>query len=125
MVQPIRGAFVAGLAILLAGCATTSFPGESRASARIVINNEHSPVERTIHLVPSLGNTKRLGRVQHNDSDSFDIPERVGGTYRLWSRTSGDRGFYSPEFTLEDGYVVEWDMRLNRVIRIGTLLDVS
>ncbi len=125
MTQPIRGTLVACLTVLLAACATTSFPGESRASARIVINNEHSPVERTIHLVPSLGNAKRLGRVPHNDSGSFDIPEQVGGTYRLWSRTSGDRGFYSPEFTLEDGYVVEWDMRLNRVIRIGTLLDVT
>ena len=125
MMRPIRGALVAGTAVLLAACATTSFPGESRASARIVINNEHSPVERTIHLVPTLGNAKRLGRVQHNDSGSFDLPERVGGTYRLWSRTSGDRGFYSPEFMLEDGYVVEWDMRLNRVIRIGTLLDVT
>ena len=125
MTRTVRGALVACVAVLVAACATTSFPGESRATARIVINNEHSPVERTIHLVPALGNAQRLGRVHHNDSGSFDIDRQVAGTYRLWSRTSGDQGFYSPEFTLEDGYVVEWDLRLNRVIRIGTLLDVN
>ncbi|UCC24379.1 MAG: hypothetical protein JSU98_11650 [Gemmatimonadales bacterium] len=117
----LRVALLTGLAVLISGCATNRFPGQS-PSAIITVNNEHSVLNHvTVYLVPSLGTPVRLGTVDLNDSRNFTIRRgQLSGTYRLWARQGAREGFYSPEFTLAERDVVEWDLRMNHVFLLGT-----
>lgn len=120
MIRLLRNTALLTTLVLMAGCASAPFPGQT-PSARILVNNEHSDVASlTVHLVPSLGNTHRLGTVDLNRTKDFTVRRNaLTGSYRLWARPMGGQGFYSPEFTLHRGDVVEWDLRMNQVFRLG------
>jgi hypothetical protein len=78
-------------------------------------------VSLTVYLAPALGTSVRLGTVDLNKTRQFRIRRgQLAGTYRLWARPLSGRGFYSPEFTLAEGDVVEWDLRMNQVFLVGT-----
>lgn len=116
-----RATLLLGLALLLAGCTSTRFPGD-RPSAVITVNNEHSSLNHiTIYLVPALGTPERLGTVDLNKSRDFTVRRaQISGTYRLWARSGTRRGFYSPEFSMAERDVLEWDLRMNQVFLLGT-----
>lgn len=122
--RTIRLPILATLALAagLGGCASSSYPGSAPA-ATIRVNNEHSNVPfMTVYLVPSLGTPDRLGTVGVNRSGEFKIKRtQLAGTYRLWARPEGRRGFYSPEFNLASGDILEWDVRMNHVFYKGTV----
>jgi hypothetical protein len=111
---------LAGL-VLLAACASPRYPGRT-PSAVITVNNEHAAMNHlTAYLVPNLGTPVRLGTVDLNRSRDFTIRRvQLAGTYRLWARLGGRRGVYSPEFTLTESDVVEWDLRINQVFLLGS-----
>ena len=110
-----------GLMLAWAGCASPRYPGQT-PSAIITVNNEHAAMSHlTVYLVPSLGTPVRLGTVDLNRSRSFTIRrQQLSGTYRLWARLGGRRSLYSPEFTLSESDVLEWDLRMNQVFLLGT-----
>lgn len=112
------------LAVGLWGCATSSYPGQG-PSAVIRVNNEHSNLAHvTVYLVPSLGTPERLGNVEVNRVRAFTIKRsQLAGTYRMWARPEGRRAFYSPEFNMSRGDVMEWDLRMNQVFLTGNVTD--
>lgn len=102
---------------LLAGCAST-MASDPAAEARIIVNNERSTFSTlTIELVPPVGVARRLGSLELNDTETFTVTRvDLGGRYRLLADPLGSNEFYSPEFTLTAGDVVEWDLSLNRIL---------
>lgn len=110
------------LVLGLGGCASSSYPGSGPA-AMIRVNNEQSNVPfMTVYLVPSMGTPDRLGTVGMNQSEDFRVQRtQLAGTYRLWARPEGRRSFYSPEFNLARGDILEWDVRMNHVFYKGTV----
>jgi len=106
----------------ISACASSRFPGQG-PSALVRVNNEHSTLSHlTIYLVPSLGTPVRLGTVESNRTRDFRIRRgQLTGNYRLWARVEGGNSFYSPEFTLSDRDVWEWDLRMNQLFRTGVL----
>ena len=63
----------------------------------------------------------RLGTVDLNRSQNFTIRRgQLSGTYRLWARQGTRKGLYSPEFSLAESDVLEWDLHMNHVFLLGT-----
>jgi hypothetical protein len=121
LVHALRLPLAGAMAVLSIGCATPRYPGQS-PSAIITVNNERTTLNHlTIYLVPSLGTPERLGTVDLNRSRNFTIRRgQLSGTYRLWARQGTRKGFYSPEFSLAESDVLEWDLHMNHVFLLGT-----
>lgn len=109
-------------AIAIAGCSASRYYPGQEPMAIINVNNEHAAMATlTVYLEPALGTAVRLGTVDLNSTRQFRIRRgQLAGTYRLWGRPLSGRGFYSPEFTLAEGDVLEWDLRMNQVFLVGS-----
>lgn len=115
-------ALVGVLALALAACSSTRFPGDrtSRQATIVVDNSDGQYGAMTVHLVARAGQRQRLGIVTLNSTEEFSVNHPSGSPrYQLLAAMDGGYTMNSPGFVLTEGDVIRWNLRLNQIVFVG------